>query len=262
MPLDIIMGRQDLVKLPTVSQSMRTRKDKVKTSLVWVLGVLLLIMSGVAYRVMASRLRLVADRPVPLPVSLSAFPLQVGNWLGRDVPIPDNIQRVAGNDDFLNRLYINSSSNQWINLYIAYSARPKTMLGHRPEICYVGGGWVHDSTKSSTVISPSGTQIQCLIHHFHMRPPQYEERIVLNFYILNGQITADESVFSGVGWRTPNIDGDPARYVAQVQISSITENSIITAAENMTDLILDYFPDENGEVRATEFTSIRSSVLR
>jgi hypothetical protein len=86
-----------------------------------------------------------------------------------------------------------------------------------------------------------------------MPSPQYEERVVLNFYIVNGRLTSDESVFSGVGWRTPNIAGDPAHYAAQVQISSVLENSAMTAAKEMTELLLDFFPDEHGRVRATEY---------
>jgi hypothetical protein len=74
----------------------------------------------------------------------------------------------------------------------------------------------------------------------------------LNFYILNGQITTDEKYFSGLFGRRPNIAGDPARYVVQVQISSVLENSTRTAAKDMTDLILDYLPDENGKVRSAD----------
>ena len=225
------------------------RLAKISTSLVLSLSLVLLILSGVAYRVLASRLKLVVEIPIELPVPLNNFPIQIGGWVGKDVPIPPNIQRVAGNDDFLNRLYINESANQWANIYVAYSARPKTMLGHRPQVCYVGGGWIHDSTEASEVVSNFGRRIPCLIHRFRMPTPGYEERVVLNFYIVNGQLTNDESSFSGVGWRTPNVAGNIARYVAQVQINSVLENSIRTAAKDMTELILDFFPNENGEVR-------------
>ena len=85
---------------------------------------------GITYRVLAPRLKLVVDTPVELPVSLNAFHKQIGPWTGEDVPIPVNIQRVAGNDAFLNRLFINKLSNQWANIYIAYTAHPRTMLGH------------------------------------------------------------------------------------------------------------------------------------
>jgi len=239
-----------------------TRPAKISTSWIFSLSLILLLLSGVAYRVLASRLKLVVETPIELPVPLSNFPVQIGSWVGKDVPIPSNVQRVAGNDDFLNRLYINESTNQWANIYIAYSARPRTMLGHRPQVCYVGGGWIHDSTEQPEVISNSGRKIPCLIHRFHMPTPSYEERVVLNFYIVNGQLTNDESSFSGVGWRTPNIAGNTARYVAQVQISSVLENSIRTAAKDMTELVLDFFPDENGNVRVMENTNYSTSDLK
>ena len=92
-----------------------------------------------------------------------------------------------------------------------------------------------------------------MIHHFHRPAPDHEEMVVLNFYIVNGRLTSDERVFSGVGFRTPNIDGDPARYVAQVQISSALENSVRTAAHDMAELMLEFLPDQDGQVRAVEY---------
>lgn len=229
-----------------------TRKGRSSAGVVWLLAVIAIILSGIAYRVLASRLHIMVDIPVKLPNPLSAFPSRIGNWTGQDVPIPANIQRIAGNDDFINRLYTDSLTNNWANAYIAYCANPRNMVGHKPEVCYVGGGWIHDSTESSEVISSSGMKIPCLIHRFHTPSPNYAERVVLNFYVLNGQLTIDESNFSSFGWRTPNIGGNPARYVAQVQISSILENSTRTFAADMVDMILDFFPDENGMVKAAK----------
>jgi len=225
----------------------------------WLLAIAVLLLAGAAYRVAASRLKLVTETPIVLPVPLSSFPIEVFEWAGEDVAISTGVQRVADNDDFLNRLYINKSNNQWANVYISYTARPRTMLGHRPQVCYTAGGWVHDSTDSSEVISLSGEKIPCLIHRFHKPYPQSEEIVVLNFYILNGQLTGNESGFSGVGWRTPNISKNIARYVAQIQISSVLENSVRTAAEEMTDLIVKFFPDKDGKVHATEHAKTTNS---
>ena len=234
------------------------RLGKMPVRFVWILAFLLLIFSGITYRVLAFRLKVVVGTPVELPVPLSAFPKQIGHWTGEDVPIPVNIQRVAGNDAFLNRLFINKLSNQWANVYIAYTAHPRTMLGHRPQICYVAGGWVHDSTESTKVTSSTGREIPCLLHRFHRPYPETGETVVLNFYIVNGQLTSDERVFSGVGWRTPNINGDPARYVTQVQISSVLENSIRMATRDIAEVVLDFFPDENGRVKALDY--VESSI--
>jgi hypothetical protein len=238
------------------------RTGKVPVFLVWIFAVLLLVSSGITYRVLASRLKLVVDTPVELPVPLSAFPKQIGNWVGKDVPIPPNIQRAARNDAFLNRFFTNEVRNQWANVYIAYTAHPRTMLGHRPQICYVAGGWVHESTELTNVTSSTGRELPCLLHRFRRPSPETEEIVVLNFYIVNGRLTSDERVFSGVGFRTPNIDGDPARYVTQVQISSVFENSVRSVAKDITEQVLDFFPDENGKVRATEYVGTSSDVQK
>ena len=252
--------RTRFAKGAVVFYSIPFRTGKTPVFLVWLLAVLLLVGSGITYRVLASRLKLVVDTLVELPVPLSAFPEQIGHWTGEDVPIPTNIQLAAGNDAFLNRLFINKLDNQWANVYIAYTAHPRTMLGHRPQVCYDAGGWVHDGTKLTKEITSTGRELPCLLHRFHRPSPETGGTVVLNFYIVNGRLTSDERVFSGVGFRTPNINGDPARYVTQVQISSVFENSVRSAARDITELILDFFPDENGKVRAIEYVDTSGEV--
>jgi len=235
-------------------QDGRTRKlGKVSGWFIWVLAVLLLVLSGITYRLLASHFELLFDTPISLPVPLSALPAQIGDWVGRDLPIPNTTKEYMEKnfaDDFLSRRYINAATGAWADVYIVYcSSRPGGILGHRPRVCYTGGGWVHDSTEPSQFVSRTGRQILCLIHRFHKPAPTHEQKVVLNFYILNGQLTADEDDFSGPWGRRPNIAGNPARYVAQVQISSVLENSIREAARDMADLVLDYLPDKNGKVR-------------
>ena len=232
----------------------------VWTLLIWISAVLLLVSSGITYRLLASHLELIFDTPISLPVPLSRLPAQIGNRIGRELPIPATTKEYMEKnfaDDFLSRRYINDATGVWADVYIVYcSSRPAGVLGHRPRVCYTGGGWIHDSTESSRFTSASGKQISCLLHRFHKSSPAYEQKVVLNFYILNGRITTDESDFSGPFGRRPNIAGVTARYVAQIQISSVLENSIREAAKDMTDLILDFFPDENAKVKAAESTQI------
>jgi hypothetical protein len=127
-------------------------------------------------------------------------------------------------------------------------------------VCYPAHGWIYDGTEPSQFTSQAGWQIPCLVHRFHKPAPAYDQTVVLNFYILNGQITTDEEAFSGPLGRRPNIAGNPARYVAQVQISSVLEDSIRTAAKDMTDLILDFIPDANGKVKVAEYGNTTSDI--
>lgn len=209
-----------------------------------VLAVVLLVVFGVFYRCVASWLGQVEQTPITLETPLSEFPIQVGKWKGKDVEISESVLKVAGNDDYLSRLYINESANQWVTVYVAYTATPRTMLGHRPQVCYPSAGWINDSSEKSTFTTVSGRDVECLIHRFHKPAPSTDEIVIINFYILNGMVTNDEDQFAGVKFRLPNIDGNAARYVTQVQVSSVVENSVRAAAKDLTDLIIGFFPDE------------------
>ena len=241
-----------------------TRLGKISTWFIWILAVLLLVSAGITYRVLASHLRLIVNNPIMLPVPLSAIPSQTGDWVGRDLTISATTKEYMQKhfaDDFWSRRYINAATKAWADVYIVYcSSRPGGILGHRPRVCYPAQGWIHDGTELSQFISRAGRLIPCLIHRFYKPAPMHDQTVVLNFYILNGQVTADEDDFSGPWGRRPNIAGDPARYVAQVQISSVLENSIRTAAKDLTDLILDFLPGEDGTVKAEQFIKTAGSM--
>lgn len=243
-----------------------TRLGKISTWLVWILAVLLSVSAGITYRVLASHLNLVVDTPITLPIPLSAISSQTGDWVGRDLTISATTKEYMQKnfaDDFLSRRYINAATKAWADVYIVYcSSRPGGILGHRPRVCYPAQGWIHDGTELSQFISRAGRLIPCLIHRFYKPAPMHDQTVVLNFYILNGQITADEDDFSGPWGRRPNIAGDPARYVAQVQISSVLENSARRMAKDMTDLVLHYLPDENGKVQVVEYSNVIGNVLK
>jgi hypothetical protein len=224
---------------------------RIRLWIVFFIAVIVILSGGTAYRITSDSLARIAQTRIVLEQSLSSFPFRITDWNGKDAPIPINIQRVAGTDDFLSRFYINETAKEWFNLYVAYTARPRTMLGHRPEICYPANGWVREYTDKIEIITKNGRRIPCLLHLFHKPGQEREERFVLNYYVVNGRLTDDESVFYGLGWRTPNIAGDSARYVAQIQISSTLESSVRKAAQEFTDVVLTFLPDENGKVGAS-----------
>jgi hypothetical protein len=214
------------------------------------MAVAALLASGAFYRVSVSEIDKMSKRHIRLPLPLSDVPKIVGDWTGTDLSISETVQEVAGNDDFLNRVYIDKRTNQSANIYLSYSARPHTMIGHKPSVCYPANGWVYDEQSISEYITHGGRRISYVINKFHKPLPEVREVFVLNYYIINGRITIEEQAFEGLGWRTPNIDGDPARYVAQVQVSSSSEHSIVSMARDITDVLLQFLPDENGQVKA------------
>ncbi len=235
----------------------RRRAARRVSTPVWLAGalaVLLLVGAGVAYRVMAVSVESIESTPMRLPVPLSAVPLRLDGWAGQDSDLsPSIVDYMKKNfaDDYMNRHYENVAQRLSVGVYVVYcSSHPSGILGHKPRVCYPGNGWIWDETVPSEFVSRSGRRIACLLHRFHKPAPAYQQVYVLNFYVLNGQITLSEDDFSGFFDRRPNLSGNPARYVAQVQISSLMEQATRVAAADFADAILALLPDEQGRVQA------------
>jgi EpsI family protein len=79
------------------------------------------------------------------PVSrepLSALPLAVGEWSGRDAPpLADDVLGQLGVDDYVNREYVNAAGIP-VGLYVGYYASQRQGdTIHSPQNCLPGAGW-------------------------------------------------------------------------------------------------------------------------
>jgi hypothetical protein len=180
--------------------------------------VVILVTVGAGQRLLRSAMETSAATPVGLNRPLASLPFRVGPWQGMDVPLDARIAERAANDDFINRRYVDLAGNRFIDLFVAYTATPANMLGHRPEVCYAANGWRLEQVRTETLHRPDGTSLGVLIHRFSRGNDQTEGLVVLNYYVLRGEHTTDADQFSGAGWRGPNVRRDPGFYVAQVQV--------------------------------------------
>lgn len=186
----------------------------------------LLIAFGLGYRALASWLSAETSVAIRLPRPLGSLDLRFGAWQGTESPLSEGVLRIAGNDDYVSRDYHNVATGEVVYLYVAYTGRPRTMLRHRPTVCYPNAGWLHASTEDLVLTSDAGFSAPALLHTFVRTGGSREQRIkVLNYYVLNGQATTDENRFWGLQWRTPNLSRDASRYVAQVQIAAVVRST-------------------------------------
>jgi hypothetical protein len=154
-------------------------------------------------------------------------------------------------DDYFSRRYINNEKRAYADVYVVYcTTRPASIIGHKPQVCYVNSGWIRDITEKKSFTSRSGEELPCLIHRFHRPAGNYAEVVILNFYVVNGRVLTDENEFSGLMGRRPNIGGKEAQYVSQIQISSTYESHVLEAAHDMVDMLLEWLPDEEVKVQA------------
>ncbi len=199
------------------------------------------VASAFAYETLAS-FRQSSLPSVQLPVPLKEFPIIIGSWQGEDVKIPELVEQVAANDDYLTRTYRKGETSEWVNCYIAYSGRPRVMVGHKPERCYTGSGWMLDETRQIRIETAQGRVVPCNMHRFHKPSVGKTVVYVLNFYVVSGEVSDSERSFSGIQWRRPNLAADNRNYVVQVQLSGSAEASVLGAARDMSDPIIEFLP--------------------
>ncbi|MDO8630432.1 MAG: exosortase-associated EpsI family protein, partial [Phycisphaerales bacterium] len=96
-----------------------------------IVGVILLIASGVGYRALAARYASVG-RATPIPKgTLAHLPLEWGEWNGRDVPLDEAVIRRTDTDDHLNRSYIRRDGRAAVSVFIGYGVNIRDLMPHR-----------------------------------------------------------------------------------------------------------------------------------
>ena len=97
-----------------------------------------------------------ADRAedTPMRMSFALFPMQLGEWQGRqNPPFADSVLAVLGLDDYLTRLY--QRNDAYADLYVGYwkSQRQGDTM-HSPQNCLPGAGWEPISDSLLTFADP------------------------------------------------------------------------------------------------------------
>ena len=69
---------------------------------------------------------------------MAKFPLKIGEWQGKDVPLTETDYAILATKNLIVREY-EAQGKPMVALYIIYSGDNRKSL-HPPEICYTGGG--------------------------------------------------------------------------------------------------------------------------
>src|ERR1700746_1730343 len=99
---------------------------------------------------------------IPTRQPIAAFPRQLGNWVGSDIPIGKDVLDILGPGDFLLRVYQSQTGrDSEIDLFLAYFPSQRTGdTIHSPKHCLPGAGWLPVESGRVTVSLPGRAPFQ------------------------------------------------------------------------------------------------------
>ena len=131
------------------------------------------------------------SRPEQLPdrLELARFPLQMGEWRGRVVPIGDEVREVLGDGDFADRFYLRPASPP-LDLFIAYFPTQRTGSSiHSPKNCLPGSGWTPLESGRLALRAPDGRTLSV---NRYIVARGADRQLVLYWYQSHARVVASE----------------------------------------------------------------------
>ncbi|MBL8199089.1 MAG: VPLPA-CTERM-specific exosortase XrtD [Chromatiales bacterium] len=121
------------------------------------------VLAGTALLVAAAIAALTVTRPpmkIPVHAPMQTFPMRIGDWEGRDVPVEQASLDTLKLSDFINSAYVRPSEGAPVSLWIAYyDTQVQGVSAHSPRACLPGGGWRIESIDEYLVpeVGPDGS---------------------------------------------------------------------------------------------------------
>lgn len=127
--------------------------------------------------------------------ALASFPLEMKNWVGTDVPIPEEtlktLRTTLSSGEFLQRTYKDQTDNGvYVDLYVAYLPNQQALFSHLPQDCLEGSGWTTMSSGITTLAFPGEAPFPA--NHYLIAKGR-DRQIVLFWYSARGRRVASEN---------------------------------------------------------------------
>lgn len=179
----------------------------------------ILVLCGAGHRILARQIGEMLNEYLQPRQPLASMPLQIGSWNGRDLAMDEPTRRLAGDDDFINREYVDAGSGRTAGVYVGYIGRPRSRMGHRPDVCYPAHGYREVSRRAIDLRISESETLPALL--FEFAPPGLggSPLLVLATYAINGRWVNDTRAANAYNVRGPSLFSRQLAYVVRVQVS-------------------------------------------
>ncbi|MDD5595627.1 MAG: EpsI family protein [Candidatus Omnitrophica bacterium] len=119
---------------------------------------------------------------IALKIKVSNFPMQIGEWKAKDVPLSDRDYEILETRNLILRDYKNAQG-QSIYLYLIYS-EDNRKVSHPPEVCFIGTG--------ATIVDQKAVQLTGLIKAKQLVIEKGNERQLMFYWYKAGSLYTDK----------------------------------------------------------------------
>ncbi len=127
---------------------------------------------------------------LPPRKELASFPIEIAGWKARQILITDDIRKVLGDGDFMQRVYYRSPSDPVIDLFIAYFPTQRSgSTIHSPKNCLPGSGWVPVESAGTTLLRSDGRTLHV---NRYVIQKGLNRQLVIYWYQSHDRVVASE----------------------------------------------------------------------
>lgn len=114
----------------------------------------------------------------------AGVPLQIGQWMGEDSPVPAQARDLLKPNVLISRRYVDRDGDSAM-LLIVQSADARDMGGHYPPVCYPNAGWSKLDEPRDSEVEVAGTMIPLTEYTYGVAGVDgVRERRILDFFVL------------------------------------------------------------------------------
>lgn len=179
--------------------------------------------------------------------SLSSFPLNLGQWQGRNEEIAPDALAVLGPGEFLSRIY-QSPNEPYVDYFLAYF--PSQRAGdtiHSPKNCLPGAGWAPIESGRMQIERPGGPPIDA---NRYVLEKGDSHMFVLYWYQSHGRAVASEYwakyYLVADAIRTNRSDGALVRVITPISREETEANAearAVSFSQNFLPVLNQYVPN-------------------
>lgn len=127
---------------------------------------------------------------LPPRTLLDSFPTQLGDWQGRQIYIAEDIRKILGDGDFMQRVFRRSPLEPHMELFIAYFPTQRTgSTIHSPKNCLPGAGWVPVESIHVPLTRPDGKVVS--VNRYVIQKGN-NRQLVMYWYQAHERVVASE----------------------------------------------------------------------